>query len=309
MKQNKAFTLIELLVVIAIIAILAAILFPVFAQAKAAAKRTADLSNLKQLGTSAFLYANDYDDALGDASAYGAGVQTFQLAVRMKPYVKSDAIWKAPTSPYSIGSIQKEFYGPSGVAPGNMTKPSDPCVGLGTSTDTTGSTGYADIYKPTDYQLNPALWSYVNNTCNNNTGTTHPGPNIGAGTQGTSNWVYDKTLTITSVAKAILMLDGPSDGSVYPGASVASGGFWGAGYKGLSGDGSNAVFLDSHAKFYKGTALAPYGQTIDGGSWAANPTLFPGTIGPGDRAYVSTTPNSGTMWPVWGTSAANPTYQ
>ena len=60
--MKKAFTLIELLVVIAIIAILAAILFPVFAQAKAAAKKTADLSTLKQLGLSFMLYANDNDD-------------------------------------------------------------------------------------------------------------------------------------------------------------------------------------------------------------------------------------------------------
>ena len=50
MKTRTAFTLIELLVVIAIIAILAAILFPVFAQAKLAAKKTASLSNIKQLG-------------------------------------------------------------------------------------------------------------------------------------------------------------------------------------------------------------------------------------------------------------------
>lgn len=61
MKKN-AFTLIELLVVIAIIAILAAILFPVFAQAKAAAKKAADLSNIKQLGTSVFMYSTDNDD-------------------------------------------------------------------------------------------------------------------------------------------------------------------------------------------------------------------------------------------------------
>ena len=59
-----AFTLIELLVVIAIIAILAAILFPVFAQAKMAAKKTAALSNIKQIALATTMYANDYDDTL-----------------------------------------------------------------------------------------------------------------------------------------------------------------------------------------------------------------------------------------------------
>jgi prepilin-type N-terminal cleavage/methylation domain-containing protein len=62
--NKRGFTLIELLVVIAIIAILAAILFPVFAQAKAAAKKTACLSNNKQMGLALYLYLNDYDDNL-----------------------------------------------------------------------------------------------------------------------------------------------------------------------------------------------------------------------------------------------------
>ena len=62
--NRKAFTLIELLVVIAIIAILAAILFPVFAQAKAAAKKTAALSNIKQLGLGTAIYTSDVDDTM-----------------------------------------------------------------------------------------------------------------------------------------------------------------------------------------------------------------------------------------------------
>jgi len=60
--KARAFTLIELLVVIAIIAILAAILFPVFGQAKAAAKKTVCLSQTKQIGLGAVMYATDYDD-------------------------------------------------------------------------------------------------------------------------------------------------------------------------------------------------------------------------------------------------------
>lgn len=63
-RIRQAFTLIELLVVIAIIAILAAILFPVFAQAKEAAKKTAAMSNLKQVGTAFMIYSTDADDRL-----------------------------------------------------------------------------------------------------------------------------------------------------------------------------------------------------------------------------------------------------
>jgi prepilin-type N-terminal cleavage/methylation domain-containing protein/prepilin-type processing-associated H-X9-DG protein len=69
MYIRRAFTLIELLVVIAIIAILAAILFPVFAQAKEAAKKTACLSNTKQIGTAAMLYLGDADDCFPPATS------------------------------------------------------------------------------------------------------------------------------------------------------------------------------------------------------------------------------------------------
>jgi prepilin-type N-terminal cleavage/methylation domain-containing protein len=85
-RTKRAFTLIELLVVIAIIAILAAILFPVFAQAKEAAKKTTSLSNVKQLGTSTSMYLADNDDSY--MFAWGGCIQQGYTEV-LDPYVKS----------------------------------------------------------------------------------------------------------------------------------------------------------------------------------------------------------------------------
>jgi prepilin-type N-terminal cleavage/methylation domain-containing protein len=93
--MKRAFTLIELLVVIAIIAILAAILFPVFAQAKSAAKKTACLSNIKQLGLGTLMYMGDYDDQFpvrfGSASS-GAAPWAFTI----QPYVRNRQIAACP---------------------------------------------------------------------------------------------------------------------------------------------------------------------------------------------------------------------
>jgi prepilin-type N-terminal cleavage/methylation domain-containing protein len=94
--MRKAFTLIELLVVIAIIAILAAILFPVFAQAKAAAKKTTCVSNVKQLSLGLILYTTDYDDMYMQRLAGTNTVGVDHWVDLIQPYVRNRQIIQCP---------------------------------------------------------------------------------------------------------------------------------------------------------------------------------------------------------------------
>jgi prepilin-type N-terminal cleavage/methylation domain-containing protein/prepilin-type processing-associated H-X9-DG protein len=102
-KNHAGFTLIELLVVIAIIAILAEILFPVFAQAREKARQTTCVSNMKQLGHGLMMYAQDYDENLPYGYMYSADRKTlwwWQDSIR--PYVKNEAVYTCPSaSPHS----------------------------------------------------------------------------------------------------------------------------------------------------------------------------------------------------------------
>src|SRR5438034_5691077 len=96
MKRRHGFTLIELLVVIAIIAILAAILFPVFAQAREKARATSCVSNLKQIMLSHMMYSQDYDEVFtGTFRQYPDGRRTHwgQLVI---PYIKNYGIFRCP---------------------------------------------------------------------------------------------------------------------------------------------------------------------------------------------------------------------
>jgi prepilin-type N-terminal cleavage/methylation domain-containing protein len=104
--MKKAFTLIELLVVIAIIAILAAILFPVFAQAKLAAKKTQSLSNIKQTMLAELMYTNDYDDVYSYACPQSWWYPTEGgWAYSIYPYEKNLDILRDPTDPNSKTSV------------------------------------------------------------------------------------------------------------------------------------------------------------------------------------------------------------
>ena len=136
--RRRGFTLIELLVVIAIIAILAAILFPVFAQAREKARGIACMSNLKQMGTSSMMYIQDYDEtypqgvAMANAgpawyvglntmspngwrAAYQAGTTRFEAAAAtwgeaLQPYIKNYGMYICPSAPSAnLGGLDAEY--------------------------------------------------------------------------------------------------------------------------------------------------------------------------------------------------------
>ena len=93
---KHGFTLIELLVVIAIIAILAAILFPVFAQAREKARQSSCLSNLKNIGTAVMLYADDNHETY-PLGYYAIGTTEYYPPKILNPYLKNYAIWYCPS--------------------------------------------------------------------------------------------------------------------------------------------------------------------------------------------------------------------
>ncbi len=141
--MRKAFTLIELLVVIAIIAILAAILFPVFAQAKESAKKSACLSHQKQMGTAIVMYLSDYDDMMPSAYYYrndqsnadnGSGVCGYvHWSGAVQPYVKNMSMFVCGSDPAR------------GLAPTNFTGNNAPPLQV---TDPTGCTTMDDTQAP-----------------------------------------------------------------------------------------------------------------------------------------------------------------
>ncbi len=100
-QRRTGFTLIELLVVIAIIAILAAILFPVFAQARDKARSTQCLSNLKQIGLAMLQYTQDYDERFPPSRFANAtdGNRNTPWSVTVFPYVKNVGVFRCPSDP------------------------------------------------------------------------------------------------------------------------------------------------------------------------------------------------------------------
>ncbi len=152
MRQRRGFTLIELLVVIAIIAILAAILFPVFARARAKARQTTCLSNIKNLALAHMMYTQDYDEAFPFAQLYCYDTAVYNEFIGLnrayiywldaiKPYVMNKDIYKCPETRndwcsygrnIQLGYFNGSSYNPprtgtmyEGVSVGNIHKPAE----------------------------------------------------------------------------------------------------------------------------------------------------------------------------------------
>ncbi len=146
---KRGFTLIELLVVIAIIAILAAILFPVFAQARESARKTTCLSNTKQVMLSALMYVQDYDESPVLDMATDGITYLYTWQDLIQPYTKSYSVLICPNSPYkSTDPNGIEYWMSEGMIPASLD------MAPGYSNYVTRNKAWIQNYVPADIKYN-----------------------------------------------------------------------------------------------------------------------------------------------------------
>ena len=233
-KVRSAFTLIELLVVIAIIAILAAILFPVFARARENARRASCQSNLKQIGLGLVQYVQDYDELYpitfqntnGSANAYQDAGSERGWAYNLQPYLKSTQIFQCPSD-------------------------SAPMANYSLVTDTAGHTnnGYSD------YAYNRNLGNVVGGT-----GGTPATINLSQLTYVSNTVAIVEIPGSAGATSGVSVCGGDNGGCSSPAAGVAQGRYDAAGVGALQRhlDGSNVAFADGHVKFYRASDTRRY---------------------------------------------------
>ena len=294
MSQNcsrpgrSGFTLIELLVVIAIIAILAAILFPVFAQAREKARQTSCLSNLKQLGLATLQYVEDYDDQYpagsvngGVFGAWGGGFDGFQFPCDTTTESGGDCL--------IFGNSVQPYIRNRGVfaCPSNLTKPWNP---YGYTTTTTPSSNDLVSYSFNgDMQFAPEAmvkeptklvmyWSCELHT--SFVGRVQASPSLNCG-DGTKPCVYEPASG--GACSSVNGGNGATDnqGSVYvfnPATDGVAGNF---NSKWVHGHGDNYGYADGHVKWQ------PQNSDVHNDPWTETNAV--GEVGPNWTMYQDPT--------------------
>ncbi len=228
--KKRGFTLIELLVVIAIIAILAAILFPVFARAREKARQTSCLSNLKQVGIAVSMYVQDYDERMPYNYHYNAArTMLWWWQDDVRPYIRNEQVYVCP----SVGnSIQYTYLRPPGL-PNPLIK------------DYTGSVCASST--------SPAPWNSRFGPFTNNAGTG-TGTRIVAEFQDVTGTIaaFDgfRSFELWRIEQTDAWTPIPFVGNS-PGASAPYTGHVAKRHN----DGFNAIYCDGHAKWIKDSQL------------------------------------------------------
>jgi prepilin-type N-terminal cleavage/methylation domain-containing protein/prepilin-type processing-associated H-X9-DG protein len=248
--MKKAFTLIELLVVIAIIAILAAILFPVFAQAKAAAKAVVGLSNVKQLALGSLLYSNDYDDmrvcpVIQDIETnngvFVAVTDEHSWKEVCAPYVKTTGLYQ---DPQNVGRTTPDYHSDSLFRALSNWTPITVPANISFSISYTLTNVQTSLGNFSNDNTGVSMTSFSNPSTTGNMTEAHT-PDANVGPYQAWGHIISSTGTCDPVANPNGCYDIPS---TVAGDYTAIMGAWDLNGDAYGDKAANAGFMDGHAK-------------------------------------------------------------
>ena len=268
-RKPNGFTLIELLVVIAIIAILAAILFPVFAQAREKARQTSCLSNTKQLVLAHLMYAQDYDERLVTSWCYGF---PGEFSFFVQPYIKNLGILHCPSNPQTATALSTACGNPN-LAPGGVDNPTGETqmwgYGYNTGCDWNNGTGATQLWTGTELESVDVTVTIGGKTV---TVKSRPKPIVG------------KPLAAFAAPATCVLLGDTADTTVAGlgrgDLNLTIGGACDAARKQnwpRHSGGNNTAYVDGHSKYYRfNNTILPGGNTDGVITMEANqPSVLP----------------------------------